>query len=261
MANYPCPVCGASHKYPPEKCRLCGQLMGEDAVVGDFEGSRQTVQKRKGIFGIAALVALGVGLLVLAFVIFGVLPGREGITGVAANVPGLTHDSKTGWSTLSDEEGELRVDMPSENPEKETTVVTLPIGQTDTVVWSAWIGDDGLTEVTYAKGALPPGEREFDAISALGDQWEAEFSASTTASIDSLTETAVFGHPAIKLQARNVSLEEQPDKDFLQRTIAFFNNGTLYTVTEYTTNPDTDAYATMMASLGLTNLAPVADEG
>ncbi|MEZ5206075.1 MAG: hypothetical protein R2690_03615 [Acidimicrobiales bacterium] len=77
MANYPCPVCGASHKYPPEKCRLCGQLMTEDAVVGDFEGARQVAQKRKGVFGIAGLIILGVIAAAALFVIFGVLPGRE----------------------------------------------------------------------------------------------------------------------------------------------------------------------------------------
>ena len=258
MANYPCPVCGASHKYPPDKCRLCGQQMTEDAVVGDFEGSRSVVKEKKGVMGIALIVAACVGVLVLAAVLIGVLPGREGITGVASNVPGLSDSEKSGWVALDDEEGGFRVELPSETPESETVVLALPVGESDGTQWRAWIGTDGLTEVTYVKGGLPAGEREYDAVRAIADQWEADFENEPSATVDSITETTAFGHPAVQLEARNVDLEEQPGNDYHQRTIAFFNDGTLYLLTEYTTNPKTDAFNYMLSTFGLKSPAAVA---
>ncbi|MEZ5136264.1 MAG: hypothetical protein R2699_14715 [Acidimicrobiales bacterium] len=258
MANYPCPVCGASHKYPPEKCRLCGQLMTEDAVVGDFEGARQVAQKRKGVFGIAGLIILGVIAAAALFVIFGVLPGRESVTGVASNIPGLQDRTKSGWVPMTDEDGGFQVSLPSQTPVQEEATVVLPAGEVTGTATRAWIGEDTLTEVVVVDDALPAGERAFDSLEDIRTLWEEQYKNDPTATMEDINETKVFGHPALSIKARNVAAPGQSDGKYHERTMVFFNDGRLYTISAFAVDPTSDAFDYMLSTFGLLDPAPPA---
>ena len=258
MANYPCPVCGASHKSPPYKCRLCGQLMGEDADLGDFTGSRQVAAKRKGVGGIAIAVAIGVIVIAVAAVIIGLLPGRESLSSVANRVPVLSDErTKAGWVVLDASDEGFTVEMPSETPEQATVTRTYLGTPHQVQVWTAWIGEDTLVEVAVARDVLPDGVREFDTVAEIADEIEATYGDSRTATVETKKEITYQGHPAKRVEVRNVRLEEQLGVDFFRKTIVFFDDGDLWEITAFTKDPTSPSFDTLSGSFSLTERTPV----
>lgn len=239
MAKYRCPVCGATHKTMPEKCRLCGQTMGPDAVVGDFTGSRADTSQRKGVLGIAGLVILGIVVLIAILVVLGIAPGSRQVESVTRNIPGLPNQGNDGWSSLSDPTGGFVAEFPG-GERKQQSGVTLPVSSQPATKWSVNLSDDTIVFVAYAP--IDTNDLAGNAVDATGttlspkarvrriaDRWTESLEAQG-AKVDKREETGVGGYPALYLEIRNVKDPAIPGKTFYIRALVTAREDTVYVV-------------------------------
>lgn len=239
MAKYRCPVCGATHREMPEMCRLCGQLMGENSVVGDFSGNIQTAVQRKGLGGIVFLVILGVVALVVGLALAGVGPGAKQIDTVVNKV-GLKPRA-TGWTELRDEEGKFSTDFPS-NDQKQDKDYTSPFSSNKATRWSVNLSGDTIVEVQYVKldgagttttAAGSQGSTKTAPallrIREIGAEYKT-FLESNGAKVSSMVDDGPFGYPAQYIEARRVQSSEIPGKDLNMKAYIFVRGDTLFLV-------------------------------
>ncbi len=250
MAKYRCPVCGATHKELPEHCRLCGQAMGEDAVVGDFSGARQMAVRKKGIFGLAFLVVLGVIVIAVVLIALDLAPGSRQLNSVIERVPGLPQDDDSGWAKLDAVDGKFTVMMPTDQPEQ----VTQPDGS---ITWTAWIGSDARVQITYDADAVSSGDDE----RALAREWTESFEAEEKAAgskVDKAKFDASFaGHPAGYVELRDARLDAHPQERYYAKVVSFVNGSARYTIRVDSRYKTVDQWGRVTNSFTLTEPAAV----
>ncbi|MFN8040563.1 MAG: hypothetical protein U0Q07_15225 [Acidimicrobiales bacterium] len=239
MAKYRCPVCGATHKTMPDKCRLCGQTMGPDAVVGDFSGSRVESSQKKGLLGIAGLVILGIVVLIGVLVVLGIAPGSRQVESVTRNIPGLPTQGNDGWSSLTDGAGGFVADFPG-GERKQQSGVTLPVSSSPATKWSVNLSDDTIVFVAYAP--IDTKDLAGNAVDATGttlspkarvrriaDRWTDTLEAQGV-KVDKREETGVGGYPALYLEMRGVKDPTIPGKTFYIRALVTVREDTVYVI-------------------------------
>jgi hypothetical protein len=223
MAKYRCPVCGATHKELPEHCRLCGQKMGEEAVVGDFSGARKLQTQKKGIFGIAFVVILGVIVIAVVLIALDIAPGSKQLNAVVDKVPGLPKDDESGWAKLDATDGKFTVKMPTDQPEQ----AKQPDGS---ITWTAWIGSDARVLISYDPDAVSSGSDERTLAREWTDSYEKAQKAAGTKVDKAKADFAFVGHPAGYLELRDARLEEHPQERYYGKVLSFVNGTGRYTI-------------------------------
>ncbi|MCX7621623.1 MAG: hypothetical protein N2037_12370 [Acidimicrobiales bacterium] len=248
MAKYRCPVCGATHKTLPEHCRLCGQAMGEDAVVGDFSGARKVATKKKGVFGMAFVVVLGVLIIAVVLIALGIAPGSKQLNTVIEKVPGLPQQDESGWAKLDAKDGKFTVMMPTDQPEQTNE----PDG---TITWTAWVGLDARVLISYDPDAVSAGSDEH----ALNRQWTSAYEQAqkaADATVDKVKIDASFaGHPAGYLELRDVRLAEYPKERYYAKVMSFANGSARYVIRVDSRYKTVDQWDRVMGSFTLTEPA------
>jgi hypothetical protein len=111
MSKYRCPVCGAAHKEPPDKCRLCGQVMTEGAQV-DTPLSREAPPPERGIGGIAFALIGVVLVIAILFILLGLTPANKAIDNVKSKIPVVGQQTCDGCEQLRDDEAPFTVVLP-----------------------------------------------------------------------------------------------------------------------------------------------------
>ncbi|MEZ5143953.1 MAG: hypothetical protein R2726_15755 [Acidimicrobiales bacterium] len=260
MAKYRCPVCGATHKQLPEHCRLCGQKMGEDAVVGDFSGSRHVNEKKKGVAGIAVAVLIGVLVLVLVLVLIGLAPGGKQVDSVARNIPGLPTQGDDGWSELSSPEGGFTARFPGGMREQQSGVA-LPVATATGTEYTANLSDDTIVFVAYAPldeaDRAPTAGQTGSTLSGkarvrqIADRYAAAYEAQG-AKVDKRDETGVGGYPALYVELRNVKDPAFPGKTFYVRALIVARGDTVYVIGTKSIYKDAEQFDKLAGSFAFT---------
>lgn len=263
MAKYRCPVCGATHKELPDNCRLCGQKMGPDAVVGDFSGSRHVAEKKKGVAGIAIAVVVGVLALILVLVLLGVAPGSKQVESVARNIPGLPTQGDDGWSELTSPEGGFTAKFPGGMREQQSGVV-LPVAAAPGTLYSANLSDDTIVFVGYAPldeadkagaagqtGTTLSGKAR---ARQIADRYAASFEAQG-AKVDKRDETGVGGLPAVYVEMRNVKDPQLPGKTLYVRALVVPRGDTVYVIGTKSVYKDAEQFDKLAGSFAFTEKA------
>jgi len=270
MAKYRCPVCGATHKTMPEKCRLCGQTMGPDAVVGDFTGSRVESGPKKGLLGIAGLVILGIVALILVLVVLGVAPGSRQVESVTRNIPGLPTQGNDGWSSLADPAGGFVAEFPG-GERKQQSGVSLPVSSSPATKWSVNLSDDTIVFVAYAPidTADLAGNAKDETnttlsgkarVRRIADRWTTALEAQG-AKIDKREETGVGGYPALYLEIRNVKDPAFPGKTFYIRAIVTAREDTVYVIGTQSVYKDATQFDKLAPTFGFTEKSATGTSG
>jgi hypothetical protein len=261
MAKYRCPVCGATHKQMPEHCRLCGQTMGEESIVGDFSGNRQDIAPKKGLSGIVLAVIGGVLVLVLVLVLLGLAPGARQVESVTRNIPGVPTNDSDGWSELADPEGGFVTRFPGGERQKQAGVAVPSFSGTGTK-WSVNLGDETVVFVTYVPA--DPEDRPGTAADETGTTLSGkarvnriaedyvEALEAQGAKVDKKEEVGVGGYPAVYLEVRNVKDPTIPGKSFYDRILLIGREDTVYLVGTQSIYKDATQFDKLSSSFTLT---------
>ncbi len=95
MSKYRCPVCGATHKDQPTKCRLCGQDMSGSSTVPAYTGgSRQADEKQGGLGSLALIAIVGVLAIGVLAIVLGFTGSNSFIDNIRDKIPGLQIDQE-----------------------------------------------------------------------------------------------------------------------------------------------------------------------
>jgi hypothetical protein len=170
MSKYRCPVCGATHKESPEKCRLCGLSMGAISGVPVSSGTRQVSTKKKGIADVGVLAVGGVVLLALLFVILGFTGSNSFIENIRDKIPGA--GGNDGWQDIDDGDGGFTARLPEDNERRTTPFPLAANGRLEQ--WVAPISAETELSVSYVRLPTPPESNEWrsfleDAAITWGD--------------------------------------------------------------------------------------------
>ncbi len=251
--TYRCPVCGATHKDLPEACRLCGQMMGPDATVGEPHVSTMSVEDKKGLAGIVGVMVLLVVAVVVAAVLLGVVPGTKSIDSVRSKV-GLS-STPDGWSRFDYPEGGFSVELPDGNRKTQTTDGTyqasMLIGKDTAMIVSARqvMTADQFAQLVHTSEASSPLKRE---LTNQGDSYEAKLK-SESGKVDKRSETAAYGVPAIYYETRDIGVDKslglRSDATFYGREMLFLANGVLYTVEVVSVYKNPEQFDRVLGSL------------
>ena len=242
MSKYRCPVCGATHREMPDQCRLCGQLMGTSAVVGDFSGSRQVVVQRKGLGGIMLFAILGVVVLAVILAYAGLGPGAKQIDEGIAKI-GLKPRAN-GWTELSDPNGRFATDFPS-NDRKENREVASPFSTNKANNWTVNLSDETLVTVEYVKldasgttsTTAPPATdqpaKPVDAALLQAREMGArmkEYLTNNGAKEVKVTDSGFAGYNAQYIEATRYQDPALPSRELYVRGTLFVRGDTVYLV-------------------------------
>lgn len=149
MSKYRCPVCGATHKEQPEKCRLCGQYLGSRLTGPALQPEvRQAAGTRRGVADVAVLMIGGVLVIALIFVVLGLTGSNSFLENIRDKIPGLARTEDDGWEEVDDADGGFRVDLP-DTAERANATYTLA-ENSRLEQWVANIGAEVELSVGYA---------------------------------------------------------------------------------------------------------------
>lgn len=245
MAKYRCPVCGATHREMPQQCRLCGQKMGEGAVVGERQSTRQMQMGSKGVGGIMLIAILAVVVVAVGLAIAGIGPGGRQVEQLV-NKTRITLQRTDGWSELADAEGHFVTDMPS-NGRKQSKEVTTPLVSETGTSWTVDVGRDTRLAVTYVEvdpatfDQLTPGST----IPADGGRKRIrDLTAKLVADIEAKGGTVARnsdeffqGVAAQYLETRNESIPELSGEKLYGKYLVFMVQNRIYMVSVRTVYP------------------------
>lgn len=171
MSKYRCPVCGATHKEEPEKCRLCGQYLGERATGPTVMAEvRQTTGRRGGVADIVLIAVGGVVLIALLFVVLGLTGSNSFIENIRDKIPGLATIKDDGWESIDDADGGFVAEMP-ETRERSSAQFG-PSTTSRLERWVANIGQETELSVSYARlSTLPEGDDWRPFLESMAVTW------------------------------------------------------------------------------------------
>lgn len=205
MSKYRCPICGATHKEQPVKCRLCGQnLTSESAVPNYTGGTKVVVEDKKGLGGIMLIAIGGVVVLGLLALALGLAPSNSFIDKVRDKIPGLQAKSGDGWQAIDEPDGAFTATWPAQ-PEKR--FIPYPAAAADRMTMVvAPLGTETELSVSYGKVTRQNDESAKAALQRFGDLWAQQ----TGFKIDTRTETSFAGYPALMIEGSGGHLNDKP---------------------------------------------------
>jgi hypothetical protein len=145
MSKYRCPLCGATHKDPAERCRMCGQSMEPGAPRVNAHQRVDPVRARRGTKG---LVLIGIGLVV-AIGVAAVALGLVRETTQVRKAKDLVTGEADGWTTQVDEQGRYTVALPGTRTRESTAFPATDDGRI--TAWHAELGTDAEILVGWGK--------------------------------------------------------------------------------------------------------------
>lgn len=244
MAKYRCPVCGATHKQPPVKCRLCGQDMTSEAMIPlTPPAARAAPGRKKGLGSLFLIAAAGVTVLVGLAVLLGLTGDRGFVDNLRDEIPGLAPTGRDGWQTLDDGDGGFTAELPGEPTERFVPYPPAAEGRMDQ--WVSTLGQETELTIAYAEVTRPPGTSDKAALVTYGDAWAAQLGGD----VDDREETSFAGLPALLLTIDRLEYE---DEIATARALLVLNGERLYVVQSLSVYPDHPQFARVANSLTFT---------
>lgn len=205
MSKYRCPVCGATHKEQPEKCRLCGQDMSGSSTIPAYTGgSRQIAQKQSGLGSLMLVALVGVLAIGILAVVLGFTGSNSFIDNIRDKIPGLQVEQSDGWTTLDDPSGGFVAQMPEGREKQFVSFPPAANGRLDQ--WSSTIGEETDLTISYGKVTKPDGQSANATLASFAQTWATSLGGKT----EQTTETGFQGYPALDVGVRDLTYEGQP---------------------------------------------------
>jgi hypothetical protein len=244
MSKYRCPVCGATHKNQPTKCRLCGQDMSGSSTIPAYTGgARQTVQSQSGLGRLAIIglvIVLGIGLLA---VVLGFTGSNSFIDNIREEIPGLEVNQNDGWTALDDPSGGFVAQMPEGREKKFIAFAPAANGRLDQ--WSSLIGDETDLTISYGKVSKADGQSANAALASYAETWAATLGGK----VEDAQETGFQGYPAIEVAVRDLTLA---DETATARAMMVLRGDTLYVLQSESIYPDQPQYGRLLSGFQFT---------
>ncbi len=248
MSKYRCPVCGAPHKDPVAKCRLCGQDMSSPAAVPvSTAGARQVASPKKGI-GVFILIALGLIVVILVgALIFGATRDTETVNEATRAIPGL-NETVDGWVTIEDVEGGFTASMP---PGNTSDVASAQASPPAAGRWVGDLGEESTVSITYYDVTDDAGDI---AINRLKDFTAALDEGRPDAKVNEPTEeTGFHGYPALSVTMR------YPGQDQSSKMLLILKGDRIYVLESVSIYPDHPSFDKLVDSFAFIEVpAPTA---
>jgi hypothetical protein len=204
MSKYRCPVCGATHREQPEKCRLCGQDMsGASTIPAYTGGARQSAESKGGLGSLMLVAIIGVLAIAVLAVVLGFTGSNSFIDNIRDKVPGLHTETSDGWTSLDDPSGGFVAQMPEGREKKFVAFAPAANGRLDQ--WSATIGDETDLTISYGKVTKADGQSANAALASFAETWAATLGGK----IESTNETGFQGNPALDVGIRDLTYGNQ----------------------------------------------------
>lgn len=245
MASYRCPVCGATHKEQPAKCRLCGQDMsGNVSPTGEIQKSQALdLGRRKGISGVFWIAAAGVVVLAFLALAFGVIPGGTWLDNVRDKIPFVSKSTSDGWVTVDDDAGRVTFKMPTSHTQGTLAFPLATGGQL--TQWTANVGSETQLGLAYGELVVPAGESATATLTRAGDAWVAQ----TGGKVDKRTETSFAGLPAVEIKISGLRYDNQPA---YQSALLILRGQTLYVASSTSIYADQPQYTRLVNDITFT---------
>ncbi len=197
MSKYRCPVCGAPHKDPVARCRLCGQDMSTPtAVPAGPGGARQAAGPKKGI-GVFVLAAIAIVVVLVGGALFlGLTRDSEAVDQVTQQIPGM-NETSDGWVAIEDLDGRFTAWMPPGNTSDASAADAAPSAAGR---WVGELGDETTVSIAYYDVGAGDGESAISRLNAFAEDLAA---GRPTAELNRpTTETSFAGYPALQISLR-----------------------------------------------------------
>jgi hypothetical protein len=243
MSKYRCPVCGATHKDQPSKCRLCGQDMSGASTIPAYTGGSRQLDAKKG--GLSKLLFIGLGLVLLIgilAVVLGVTGTNDFVRNVRDEVPGLSN-TDDGWVTLDDPSGGFVAQMPEGYEKRFVDFAPATSGRLDQ--WSSLIGTETDLTITYGKVNNPQGVSTKTTLEGLADTWASTMGGK----VEDTAETSFAGYPAIDVMVRNLTFDDQTAT---AHAMLILRGDTLYVLQSESIYPDHPQYMRLLSGFQFT---------
>lgn len=246
MAKYKCPVCGATHKEKPVKCRLCGQDMTSTSTVPDHTGGvKQASGKSKGLGGVMLMTLGGVIVIGIVALVLGLVPSTRATDKVRDAIPGLKAESTDGWRRVEATNGSFSAEMPGEPSYR-----SIPFNAAGTEMATVAVKLGSETELSVASGTIarPAEETDKEYLERLATAWAAD----SGFTISSQKETSFAGQPA---RLFDQSGGRYLGKTASQRTLLVVAGDKLYAIQSTSVYPDHPQFDHLASTVVLTPLA------
>jgi len=245
MSKYRCPVCGATHKDQPTKCRLCGQDMSGAATIPAYTGgSRQTMQSRGSLASLLLIGLIGVLVIGLLAIVLGFTGSNSFIDNIRDKIPGLQLDKKDGWTALDDPSGGFVAQMPEGREKKFVAFAPAANGRLDQ--WSSVIGNETDLTISYGKVTKAEGQSNNAELASFAQTW----AASLGGKIDSSTETGFQGYPALDVAIRDLTYDNQAAS---AKAMMVLRGDTLYIIQSESIYSDHPQYSRLLGGFQFTS--------
>lgn len=238
MSKYRCPVCGATHKDQPNKCRLCGQDMSGASTIPAYTGGARQSDVKQG--GLSKLLFIGLGgVLVIGVlaVVLGVTGSNDFVDDVRDDIPGLSTQGDDGWVTLDDPSGGFVAQMPEGYEKRFVEFGPATSGRLDQ--WSSVIGNETDLTITYGKVTTPQGQSSKTTLEGLADAWAATLGGK----IEDTAESGFAGYPAIDVMVRGLTFQ---DETATAHAMMVLKGDTLYVLQSESVYPDHPQYMRLL---------------
>lgn len=243
MSKYRCPVCGATHKDQPSKCRLCGQDMSGASTIPAYTGGSRQLDAKKG--GLSKLLFIGLGLVLvigILAVVLGVTGTNDFIRNARDEIPGMSN-TDDGWVTLDDPSGGFVAQMPEGYEKRFVDFAPATSGRLDQ--WSSLIGNETDLTITYGKVNSPPDTSAKVTLEGLAETWASTLGGK----VEDSAESGFAGYPAIDVMVRDLTLE---DETATARAMLILRGDTLYVLQSESIYPDHPQYMRLLSGFQFT---------
>lgn len=235
MSKHRCPNCGAGHKRPVSKCRLCGRDM-----TGMVEAVRtpKEARRRKESGGLGFIILLGVlAVAVIVLVAVAVDFGRS--DPVVRQMP-FSPERPDGWVPLEDNEAGFTAELPGAATQE--TIDYAGSGDGQATAWTASVADE--VHITVAYGPLPATDASERRLPVeIGEQWAA---ATVDGRVREVNETTFRDEPAAEVDLADVAVAGRNGRG---RVFAFAHDDRFFTITVETIYIDTPQLSRVVGSL------------
>ena len=220
-------MCGAPHKDPVTKCRLCGQNMATLAAVPvSTAGARQVAAPKKGI-GLFIVIALVIIVVIAAgALVFGLTRDSDTVDEATRKIPGL-NETVNGWVTIEDLAGGFTASMPPDNTSDLASAQPSPPAAGR---WVGEIGDETTISITYydvtnTTGDIPMNFLKDFAANLANGRPDAKLN-------EPMGETGFAGYPALDVSMRF------PGKDESAKMVLVLKGKRVYVIESLSVYPD-----------------------
>lgn len=244
MSKYRCPVCGATHKEQPEKCRLCGQDMsGASTIPAYTGGSRQAAEAKGGLGSLMLLAIAGVLAIGILAVVLGFTGSNNFIDNIRDKIPGLQTDKADGWTTLDDPSGGFVAQMPEGREKQFVAFPPAANGRLDQ--WSATIGDETDLTISYGKVTKADGQSANAALASFAGTWASTLGGK----IQDTNETSFQGSPALDVSIRDLTYS---DESATAKAMMVLRGDTIYVIQSESIYNDHPQYGRLLGGFQFT---------